>query len=70
MRFHDLRHTGATLAAATGATLADLMSRLGHSTTRAAAMGYLHAAQDRDAAIAEALSGFATAGAVALPGKR
>lgn len=25
LRFHDLRHTGATLAAATGATLADLM---------------------------------------------
>ena len=32
LRFHDLRHTGATLAAATGATLADLMQRLGHST--------------------------------------
>ena len=32
LRFHDLRHTGATLAAATGATLAELMRRLGHST--------------------------------------
>ena len=32
LRFHDLRHTGATLAAATGATLAELMHRLGHST--------------------------------------
>ena len=31
LRFHDLRHTGGTLAAATGATLADLMARLGHS---------------------------------------
>lgn len=65
LRFHDLRHTGATLAAATGATLADLMARLGHSTT-SAAMRYQHAAQDRDKAIAEALSGFATAGSVAL----
>jgi integrase len=65
LRWHDLRHTGATLAAATGATLADLMARLGHSTT-SAAMRYQHAAQDRDAAIAEALSGFATAGKVDL----
>ena len=32
LRFHDLRHTGAVLAAATGATLAELMARLGHST--------------------------------------
>lgn len=65
LRFHDLRHTGATLAAATGATLADLMHRLGHSTS-AAAMRYQHAAQDRDKAIAEALSGFAEAKVVPL----
>lgn len=58
LRFHDLRHTGATLAAATGATLGDLMARLGHSTP-SAAMRYQHAAEDRDRAIAEALSGFA-----------
>jgi integrase len=32
LRFHDLRHTGAVLAAATGATLAELMARLGHSS--------------------------------------
>lgn len=55
LRFHDLRHTGAVLAAATGATLAELMARLGHSTP-AAAMRYQHAAADRDQAIAEALS--------------
>jgi integrase len=55
LRFHDLRHTGATLAAATGATLAELMARLGHSTA-AAALRYQHAAQDRDRVIAEALS--------------
>lgn len=65
LRFHDLRHTGATLAAATGATLADLMGRLGHSTS-SAAMRYQHAAADRDRAIAEALSGFATAKVVPL----
>jgi integrase len=58
LRFHDLRHTGATLAAATGATLADLMARMGHSTP-AAAMRYQHAVADRDKAIGEALSAFA-----------
>ncbi|HEY6684790.1 MAG TPA: site-specific integrase [Propionibacteriaceae bacterium] len=36
LRWHDLRHTGATLAAATGATLAELMARLGHRSPRAA----------------------------------
>lgn len=55
LRFHDLRHTGAVLAAATGATLAELMARLGHSTP-GAAMRYQHAAADRDKAIAAALS--------------
>jgi integrase len=55
LRWHDLRHSGATLAAQTGATLAELMARLGHSTP-AAAMRYQHAAQGRDQAIAAALS--------------
>jgi integrase len=55
LRFHDLRHTGAVLAAATGATLAELMARLGHSTP-AAAMRYQHAAKERDREIAQALS--------------
>lgn len=55
LRFHDLRHTGAVLAASTGATLAELMARLGHSTP-GAAMRYQHAAQERDKAIALALS--------------
>jgi len=55
LRFHDLRHTGAVLAAATGATLAELMARLGHSTP-GAAIRYQHAAAERDKVIAEALS--------------
>lgn len=55
LRFHDLRHSGAVLAAATGATLAELMARLGHSTP-AAAMRYQHAAQGRDRQIAALLS--------------
>lgn len=59
LRWHDLRHTGATLAAQTGATLAELMARLGHSSP-AAALRYQHAAQGRDQAIAAALSAMVT----------
>ncbi|MBF4998639.1 tyrosine-type recombinase/integrase [Nocardia sp. BSTN01] len=59
LRFHDLRHTSATLAAATGATLAELMNRLGHSTS-AAALRYQHVAKGRDAEIAALLSKIAT----------
>jgi integrase len=55
LRWHDLRHSGAVLAAATGATLAELMARLGHSTP-AAAMRYQHAAAGRDRQIAKLLS--------------
>lgn len=65
LRFHDLRHTGATLAAATGATLAELMARLGHSTP-GAAMRYQHAAAERDKVIAQALSKLAS-GATVTP---
>lgn len=54
LHFHDLRHTGGTLSATTGATLKELMARLGHSSVRAAMM-YQHATRDRDRAIAQAL---------------
>jgi integrase len=59
MRVHDLRHVGATLAAQAGATTKELMSRLGH-TTPGMSMRYQIAAQDRDAAIAAAMSKMAT----------
>ncbi|MDQ2755496.1 MAG: site-specific integrase [Actinomycetota bacterium] len=65
LRFHDLRHTSAVLAAQSGATLAELMARLGHSTS-AAAMRYQHAAAGRDAEIAAALSRMAVADVVPL----
>lgn len=55
LRFHDLRHSAAVLAAMSGATLAELMARLGHSTP-AAAMRYQHAARGRDEEIARRLS--------------
>jgi integrase len=60
LRFHDLRHTGAVLAAGTGATLADLMARLGHST-QGAALKYQHASKNGDAEIARLLSVMAQA---------
>lgn len=58
LRFHDLRHTGAVMAARAGATLAELQARLGHSTATAA-MRYQHASSDRDAEIARRLSAMA-----------
>lgn len=61
LRWHDLRHSGAVLAAATGATLAELMARLGHSTPQAA-MRYQHAAAGRDREIAALLSKIAANG--------
>lgn len=54
-RFHDLRHTGNTLAAATGASTRELMHRLGHNSPRAALI-YQHATHDRDTHIANTLS--------------
>jgi integrase len=51
LHFHDLRHTGNTMAAGQGASLRELMERMGHSSTRAALI-YQHATQERDEAIA------------------
>lgn len=53
--FHDLRHTGNTLAATTGASTRELMARMGHASMRAAVL-YQHATSDRDRQIAVALS--------------
>ena len=55
LRWHDLRHFSGTTAAQTGATLAEIMGRLGHSTSQAA-LRYQHVANGRDEAIAEAMS--------------
>jgi len=55
LRFHDLRHSGLTWSAATGASVAELMRRAGHAS-QAAALRYQHATDERDRAIAEALS--------------
>ena len=66
LRLHDLRHTGNTLAAATGASTRELMVRMGHASPQAALI-YQHATADRDRAIAEALSGLAEKAAAVVP---
>jgi hypothetical protein len=63
LHLHDLRHLGATLTAASGATTKELMARLGHATP-AAALRCQHATEDRDRVIAEALSGLASSAPV------
>jgi len=55
LRFHDLRHSGLTWAAAEGATTAELMHRAGHKSS-AAAMKYQHATVERDREIADKLA--------------
>lgn len=52
VHFHDLRHTGNTLAATGGASTRELMSRMGHSTVRAALI-YQHLVGGRDQQIAD-----------------
>jgi integrase len=55
IHFHDLRHTGNHIAAATGASLRELMGRMGHSTTRASLI-YQHRTAERDRLIASVMS--------------
>jgi hypothetical protein len=52
--FHDLRHTGNTFAASSGAGLRDLMARMGHDSERAALI-YQHEARGADQAITRAI---------------
>ncbi len=63
LRFHDLRHSGLTWAAATGASTAELMRRAGHKSA-VTALRYQHATEDRDRALAEALGNLAAQKAV------
>jgi integrase len=55
VRLAHLRGTGATLAAQAGASLRELMARLGHASPRAALI-YQHATAERDQSIATALA--------------
>ena len=54
-RFHDLRHTGLTLFAQEGATLAELMRRGGHADIHIV-LRYQHATMSRDRELADRMS--------------
>jgi len=54
VRLHDLRHTGNVLSAEAGASLRELMDRMGHATTRSAPT-YLHGNDERQRKIASKL---------------
>jgi integrase len=54
LRFHDLRHSAATLALAAGANTRELMERMGHTSPQVA-LRYQHVMAGRDQAIAAAL---------------
>ncbi|WP_051940735.1 tyrosine-type recombinase/integrase [Phaeacidiphilus oryzae] len=56
VHFHDLRHTGNTLAANSGASTRELMQRMGHASVRAALI-YQHMTGGRDQIIAEQVDG-------------
>ncbi len=55
LHLHDLRHSGLTWAAATGASTRELMALGGHASPRAA-LRYQHATEDRDRALVNALA--------------
>lgn len=54
IRFHDLRHHAGTSAATAGASLREIMARMGHATSDAS-LRYLKASARRDAEIADAI---------------
>jgi integrase len=68
LRFHDLRHSAATLALAAGANTRELMERMGH-TSPTVALRYQHVMAGRDQAIAAALDELVQA-AANLPPQR
>lgn len=68
VRLHDLRHVAQVNAAEAGATLPELMARLGHASP-AAALVYLHARNDRDAQLTQALGTAMTEGGTAPSGR-
>lgn len=70
LTLHDLRHTADTLAASQGASLPELMYRMGHSTPHAA-IRYLHATKERDRVLADLLAELRPlAGVVSLDERR
>lgn len=66
LRFHDLRHFGATMAARAGANVRELMTLLGH-TSPTMALRYLQEVDGRQAEIAAALSDIARGTSNVIP---
>ncbi|WP_078290442.1 site-specific integrase [Mycobacterium sp. D16R24] len=60
LHFHDLRHAAGVMAAQTGATLRELMDRLGHTSPNMS-MRYQHTAVGRAETLADRLSALANA---------
>jgi integrase len=58
LRFHDLRHTGLTLLAQSGASTREIMRRAGHKSEQAA-IRYQHATDERDRVLTDALGALA-----------
>ena len=54
IRFHDLRHHAGTSAATAGASLREIMARMGHASSDAS-LRYLKASANRDSEIADAM---------------
>ncbi|MCP4228178.1 MAG: tyrosine-type recombinase/integrase [Actinomycetia bacterium] len=54
IRFHDLRHHAGTAAATAGASLREIMARMGHASS-VASLHYLKASERRDTEIADAI---------------
>jgi len=69
LRFHDLRHSAATLALAAGANTRELMERMGHTSPQVA-LRYQHVVAGRDQAIAAALDALVQAAATLPPEAR
>ena len=57
LRFHELRHTAATLAAASGTSPKAIMARIGHNSMTAA-LRYQHVIDGQDADIVKYLERF------------
>jgi hypothetical protein len=55
VHFQCLRHAGSHLVAEAGASLRELLERMGHASSRASLI-YLHSTDDRQRTLAEAVS--------------
>jgi integrase len=69
LHFHDLRHTGNTLASRTDASTRELMIRLGQSSSRAALI-YQHGSHERERQIADAIDGMIVKALKRGPGRK